>query len=154
MRTRIKYYRTKLSLTQEQLADQVGIARTQVNKWETGQVEPSLKWLEKMAVVLGVSVTDLIVPQTIETQRAEGTLDMVPEVMEAILTLRGFKYLDTDFLFTMAKALNEAVGKGTLLPVPGPYGLYKAIMEQAISLCSQEMLRRHDLQKPPKKKKS
>ena len=43
-------------LTQEQLAEAVGVARQTVSKWETGETVPDAESLGKLASVLGFSV--------------------------------------------------------------------------------------------------
>lgn len=44
----INLFRTRLGLTQQQVADAVGVSRTTYTKWETGASEPSFTYLSKL----------------------------------------------------------------------------------------------------------
>lgn len=57
---RIKRLRKGLDLTQEELAEKIGVSITHVGLVETGQRRMSLKTLQKTARVLKVKVRDLI----------------------------------------------------------------------------------------------
>ena len=52
--------RTERSLTQEQLAVKAGLARVYLTKLESGQHDPSLSTLVRLAKALRVSVTELL----------------------------------------------------------------------------------------------
>lgn len=52
--------RTERSLTQEQLAVKAGLARVYLTKLESGQHDPSLSTLVRLARALRVSVTELL----------------------------------------------------------------------------------------------
>ena len=56
----IVYYRKRLGMTQFDLAMRLGIGRSSMGMYETGQREPSIELLEKMASVLGISVSALL----------------------------------------------------------------------------------------------
>lgn len=47
--TRLRYLRKQDKITQQQLADQLGIAKSTVSMYETGQREPDFEMLEKLA---------------------------------------------------------------------------------------------------------
>ena len=51
--------RKSVGLTQEQLADKLGVERTTVAKWETGEASPRADKLPKLAEVLGCRIDDL-----------------------------------------------------------------------------------------------
>ena len=64
----IRVLRKKLSLTQDQFAQQLGIKRSLIGAYEEGRAEPKLELLQKMAEVFSISVDDLIGKQfTAET---------------------------------------------------------------------------------------
>jgi len=46
-------------MTQEELADRIGVSRQAVGKWESGETEPSLDLAKKVAEVFGVSLDEL-----------------------------------------------------------------------------------------------
>lgn len=57
---RLKVYRERAGLTQQQLADALGVARTTVTMWETSPNMPTVRILPKLAHVLGVTVDELL----------------------------------------------------------------------------------------------
>lgn len=56
---RVKQYRTDQGLTQEELANQVGVRRETIMRLEAAKYNPSLKLAFDIANALGVSVYDL-----------------------------------------------------------------------------------------------
>lgn len=57
---RIKNERNKNGLSQEKVAERVGVSRQAVTKWETGQSAPSTANLITLSDVFGVSLGELI----------------------------------------------------------------------------------------------
>jgi putative transcriptional regulator len=53
-------YREQSSLTQQQLSDLAGIDRKTLNRIENGHFSPSIDTLTRLAVVLNVSISDLL----------------------------------------------------------------------------------------------
>lgn len=58
--TRFLQLRKKHGLTQPQMADKVGIHLTQVRRYESGEAQPSLEILKRIAVTFSVSADWLI----------------------------------------------------------------------------------------------
>lgn len=52
--------RKKAGLTQEQLASAIGVKRAVISKYETGAIDPSISQLQKIADVLGISISYLL----------------------------------------------------------------------------------------------
>ena len=52
--------RKQRNLTQEALAEKVGVARQTIAKWETEESTPDLEMSGRLASVLGVSLDDLV----------------------------------------------------------------------------------------------
>lgn len=52
--------RTEKGLSQEDLAEQLGVSRQSVSKWETGQSVPDLDRIIKLADLFGVTVDELV----------------------------------------------------------------------------------------------
>ena len=48
--------RKEKGLSQEQLAEAIGVARQTVSKWETSETLPDVESLQKLAIFLGFSV--------------------------------------------------------------------------------------------------
>jgi len=57
---RIKDRRRTLNLSQEYVADQLGVSRQAVSKWETGQSKPTAANLAELAVLFEVSLAELV----------------------------------------------------------------------------------------------
>jgi len=59
MQTRIKEYRTRLSMTQEGLAKAVSVRRETIVFLEQGKYNPSLKLAHDVAKTLGAKIDDI-----------------------------------------------------------------------------------------------
>ena len=59
LRNWIKMHRARLDMTQEELAQAVGVSRQSVHAVERGKAEPSLGLALRLAQVLGVPVGEL-----------------------------------------------------------------------------------------------
>ncbi len=64
----IKALREKKGLTQEDLAEILGVSSKAVSKWETGKGFPDISLMEPLAKALWVSVTELLSGNTITNQ--------------------------------------------------------------------------------------
>ena len=63
----IQQLRKALGLSQEQLAEQVGVSRQSISKWETGQSVPELDKLLALSRIFGLSTDELLgnrIPET------------------------------------------------------------------------------------------
>lgn len=60
----IKKYRLKRGLTQEELAEKLGVNRVSISYWERGLALPKGSRLLDVSTALGVSVDKLLRPQT------------------------------------------------------------------------------------------
>jgi len=72
MQTRIKEYRSRLSMTQEDLARIVGVRRETIVFLEQGKYNPSLRLAHDVARVLNARIEDLFIFED----------DAEPEIME------------------------------------------------------------------------
>jgi putative transcriptional regulator len=61
MKTRIKEYRAKHGLTQEKLAEIVGIRRETIIFLEQGKYNPSLKLAHNVARALGATIDEVFI---------------------------------------------------------------------------------------------
>lgn len=59
MQTRMREYRARLGLTQEELAGRVGVRRETIVFLEKGKYNPSLRLARDISLVLGVSIEEL-----------------------------------------------------------------------------------------------
>ena len=56
----IRAARRAAGLTQVQLAEKAGCSQQDINRWETGRVNPTAKTLKKLAEAIGCKPGDLI----------------------------------------------------------------------------------------------
>ena len=61
MKTKIKEYRARLNLTQERLAEMVGVRRETIIFLEQGRYNPSLRLAHNVARVLQATIEELFV---------------------------------------------------------------------------------------------
>ena len=57
---KILYCRKRLGLSQEALAERIGVSRQAVSKWETGDAEPEISKLRSLAQIFGVTTDWLL----------------------------------------------------------------------------------------------
>ncbi|HIV03108.1 MAG TPA: helix-turn-helix transcriptional regulator [Candidatus Aphodoplasma excrementigallinarum] len=67
----IKARRMALKMSQEYVAEQLGISRQAVGKWETGKSEPTAANLAELAALFEMSVSELVEPENCAGQRVE-----------------------------------------------------------------------------------
>lgn len=63
---RIRQYRTDAELTQQQLADKIGVSRQTVTRWENGWIVPTLFYAQKLADLFSTTVDELMTGTTAE----------------------------------------------------------------------------------------
>ena len=56
----IKYHRTRCKMTQEFVAEAIGVSRQAVSKWESGAADPSTSNLLALAKLYGVAPEELL----------------------------------------------------------------------------------------------
>ena len=59
----IKNRREELKLSQEYVAERLGVSRQAVSKWETGQSEPTASNLIRLTEVFEISLSELVDPK-------------------------------------------------------------------------------------------
>lgn len=83
---RIKALRRQKGLTQQQLADEVGVSRQTVVRWENGWNVPALYYAQKLAQCLSVSVPQLMTGEEASGAGADGGGLLAPSVFAAFLS--------------------------------------------------------------------
>ena len=58
--TNIRQFRERLGLTQEELAERLGVARSTVTQWENGWSNPRMGMVQKLAGVFRVTSADIV----------------------------------------------------------------------------------------------
>ncbi|HRX58591.1 MAG TPA: helix-turn-helix transcriptional regulator [Eubacteriales bacterium] len=102
---KIYYCRTKARLSQEALAEKIGVSRQAVSKWENGDAEPEIGKLRLLADAFGVTVDWLLSdaePEETGTQSPEPTpavasrsanwVDSIPGVIGKLLRRYGWLF--------------------------------------------------------------
>ena len=78
---KIRQLRFKAGLTQEQLADQLGISAQSVSKWENNVAMPDITSLPLLAEIFGISIDDLFdLTNEQRLNRIENSLDITEEL--------------------------------------------------------------------------
>ena len=82
---KIRQYRFKAGLTQEQLADKLGVAPQSVSKWENAVSMPDITALPLLAEIFGISIDDLF-DLTVEQRlnRIENRMDAEEELPQDV----------------------------------------------------------------------
>ena len=80
---KIMNLRKKCGWSQEDLADQLGISRQSVSKWESGMSIPDLEKIVKMSALFGVS-TDYLLKDEIEGELPSETMATDDEVLRSV----------------------------------------------------------------------
>ena len=68
---RLLDYRKKNNLSQEELAEKIGVSRQAVSKWERAEASPDTDNLIKLAEIYGVSLDELIKGENEKTEKAD-----------------------------------------------------------------------------------
>ena len=73
---RLKELRTEFNISQQQLADVIGVSQQSINKYENHNVEPDIETLKAMANYFNVSI-DYLVGYEKETVQSENTTELL-----------------------------------------------------------------------------
>lgn len=110
----IKKKREELKLSQEYVAEKLGVSRQAVSKWETGQSEPTASNLAELANVFEISLSELVDPQKytsekITEKRKQNSILHANFTRIAIMMQAAFLVAVTQalFLFRHADYLNK-----------------------------------------------
>lgn len=98
----LKKFRTQKGLSQQKLAELVGVSQTAIYNWEKGERTPKMDAITKIADVLGVKLNDLI-----PTDQA---IDWFFEKVEENRITREYNALDTAIKDNLDK-MNESAKK-------------------------------------------
>ena len=70
----IKKLREEKGITQQTLADEIGVSAKAVSKWETAKGLPDITLIEPLAKVLGVSVLELMSGETVTNRNMSSNI--------------------------------------------------------------------------------
>ena len=122
---RISEERKRLSLSQEYIAEKLGVSRQAVSKWETDQSSPDTNNLIALAELFGVSVEYLATGKVPEAPMAEGT-----KAEKSTAKICGFILLGAGLLSLVLGVLLSA-----LLVLIGLYLVLVAILCITVKKC-------------------
>lgn len=71
----ISKLRKEKNMTQEQLAEKLGISAKSISRWETGRNMPDLSLLQSLCEILGVSINELLNGERIKENEYQGKLE-------------------------------------------------------------------------------
>lgn len=71
MKNNIKVYRAMHDLTQENLAEKVGVTRQTIHAIEKGKYDPSLELAFKLAKLFGTLIEDIFLYEDLKTDNSE-----------------------------------------------------------------------------------
>jgi len=70
----VRRLREEKKITQQQLADAIGVTPKAVSRWETGRGLPDISLLDPLAAALGVSVTELMSGSEVKNRNVSANL--------------------------------------------------------------------------------
>lgn len=106
----IKKQRERLKLSQEYVAEQLGVSRQAVSKWETGQSEPTAGNLVQLAKVFEISLSELADPEGADGQGGARLKQQAPKQPNFILRANLIKIAiaaQAAFLFNSASMFRQ-----------------------------------------------
>lgn len=112
---KIMMLRKKCGWSQEDLADQLGISRQSVSKWESGMSIPDLEKIVKMSSLFGVS-TDYLLKDEIEEELPSETLEKDSETVRSVSLEEANTYMD--LVKSIADKMALAICLFIICPVP------------------------------------
>lgn len=132
--------RKELRLSQEYVAEQLGVSRQAVSKWETGKSEPTAKNLVELAAIFGISLSELVEPEKAEQKGlSESTLarERIANIMicaytGAIILSTIQTNIPSYFLFVLLITLLPAVAMAVLIWLETPQMRFKRAVRELV----------------------
>ncbi|MBO4293317.1 MAG: Fic family protein [Clostridia bacterium] len=94
---KIKSYRESKKMTQNEVADIIGVSSATISKYEKGTLEPNIESLKKLSELFEISVDDLINEEEKIDVSKINVLDILKEQKE--MKLKGNLYHNTQIIF-------------------------------------------------------
>ena len=104
---KIMELRKKNGLSQEDLAEKVGVARQTISKWELGETSPDLKQSKELSKIFNVSldeltdndIKDILVEKTSNTEKLAGLILKFIRIMTILIIVIPILYIITFVVF-------------------------------------------------------
>lgn len=128
---RIQDIRKKKGVSQEELADKIGVSRQAVSKWESGQSSPELDKILLLSEYLDVT-TDKLLKGTPPEIPAQSNTHLTGQILRVASTAFLAIGLLFAFLWWYEKPSNAAIWGGMILQVVGiaAYGIAKIFSKE------------------------
>lgn len=107
---KIKEIRTKKNMSQEDLADKIGIDQVMISKYETKKTEPSLKRLVQIAQELNVTLDQLVEYDKIHSMYSQKMLNIMRDGWKYEESLLIIEYKKSEYpIFVDYNELDKAI---------------------------------------------
>jgi len=103
----LRILRKRKGLTQENLAERLGVSRITVARWESGQRKPSTEQLLRLSKILEVPLTELIKGDTSKPTIKEFSEWLVEEAVKEVYRELGRRELEENLPFTLRQELES-----------------------------------------------
>lgn len=80
---RLKSLRIDAGLTQEQLAQRIGVKKQNISRYENGRVEPNIRTAKRIAEALGVTLEDIA-----SSVSSVASLSLTPDEIQLLVDYR------------------------------------------------------------------
>ena len=100
----IKHFLHEREKSQSWLAEEMGIGAGTISRWMTGQFEPEISQINKLAKALGIQPHELLIDYDAKPQKESR------EVLEAIRLLKNLKPHDLETVLRLLKTLQPVSG--------------------------------------------
>ena len=118
---KITELRKQKGLSQEELAEKVGVARQTISKWELGETSPDLKQAKELSKIFNVSldelvdndIKDVLVERTSNTEKLAGLILKLIRFVVIFVIVAPLLYI---MLYVVIKNIRE-IKKGNLMDV-------------------------------------
>ncbi len=113
--TRIRKLRLEKGISQENVADELGITHSSYSKIERGETDPNLTRLIEIAKILGVPVTDLFIDEVASSVKepkegyGESDLEKLNQTLQKLLS--EIHHLRTDLSDKQIVKKNKSIPK-------------------------------------------
>ena len=119
----IRKKREELKLSQEYVAEKLGVSRQAVSKWETGQSEPTASNPVELANVFEIGLTELVDPQKLTSEKTTEKKKPNPilraNLIRIAITMQAafiFAFTQTSYMYRHAEdMLNKGVHRGAII---------------------------------------
>ncbi len=91
---RLLGYRTNIKMSQEKLAEKVGVSRQTISKWETNQSTPDFDKILPLCKALGITTEELITGEIKQVEEAEGVKKLELEKTKEEIRKKQMEYFN------------------------------------------------------------